>query len=62
MKVKFIISHVDYNGKKWKVGYEAYTYIGCTYGCLDDNEIAVTLKENETPFTGIPRHKIEVVK
>ena len=61
MKIEFVEEHIDYNGKKWNVGDIAYEFLGCTYGCLSNDEIAITEKYDEYPFIGVPKEKVKEV-
>jgi len=37
-----------------KKGARVFKYVGCTYGVVSDNGIAVTIKKDTTPFLEVP--------
>ena len=40
-------------------GLAVFAYLGCTYGCISDNGVAVCLEPNSSPFTEIPAESVD---
>lgn len=48
MKEKHTVPIYDYNGKT------VFGHTGCTYGCLSQEETAITEVAGKFPFLGVP--------
>jgi hypothetical protein len=39
---------------EFKPGRIVWEYLGCTYGCMSGDEVAVSLQPGKAPFYGVP--------
>lgn len=44
----------DWLEKPISAGRSIFKYLGCTYGCISPNGVAVSDKDGETPFYEVP--------
>ena len=48
-------------GDRFRKGTVVFAYHGCTYGCLGETDIAISMESGKGPFIGIPADAVEPV-